>query len=878
MAGEVASLFVKLGLDATEFQKGIDAAGKTTDGLGAKTKTLQGIGSTAFKGLGVAASAGFALATKGALEAQSAQGDFMAATGASRDEAKLFVSSMDGLAGSAGAVGLSFESIASTGQMVEQQFGTTGQQTADLTENVLEFAKVTKQDATGAAADLEDTLSAYGMSADDAAGFMDKLVASNQKFGTDVGPEALGVIRDLAPALTAAGGSADDAVGFLNAFETAGQDAGAAAKGLRTAVSNLKPGQSIDDLIAQVGAIEDPLQRAKKATELFGKGAGQKFAEVIQPGMTSLDDFKVSAEDASGAVHQGAEDMLTDADRIRGIFDKLGAGARELGQTFGPALMGISSLGSLAAPFAKSGIDLIKKLGAAILPQATATGVATGAAMAEGEAEGAGGVNAIKSIGSRIAAMSVPLAAEGTTVGTAIGSAMSGAALIAFASVAAAPLQTPVWIAKLTGTDYDSQMQGVGKFWADSTLTGVSDELKQGAGAAFTTAFNEAKASGASNDAAAQAGAAAGAAFLSSASDELRDHTADDLREGMAQSGVATIFANDQALTAAGIQLGDTVSSSASDSLASGMADVVATGSSAFEQHWHSDALPVFTSSGPQAMRVLTQGLMQSLPDAHQVWKDYVSGVKNTLDPMKEMTWLEGKLSSEKLAKGLESKNPFVREKAQLTRDTLQGQLDDLHKLGYDDGTDLGKGVASGVDSQTDDVGSEASDYQDQVDKLPWHQWGVNVGTEYGQGVAAGINGVNFTGKIDHLLDLLKGFSPPKKGPIRDAVLSAVHVGEAYGNLLIDGAVSSVARRVGEIRGALMPDLSAPALSSIGHSALAGAGAAGLTVNGGIHITVNGGATNDKTASAVEQAVMAALDKVLDAANPRIRFTARAAA
>jgi hypothetical protein len=109
---ETAQLLVKLTLQ------------DETSGTASKIKTSLGdLGKTALLAGGAA---GFGALTAGALQAEAAQGKFMAATGKSREEAKAFVSGMDSLAGSAGAVGVSFEDIAKTGTMVEQQFGVTG--------------------------------------------------------------------------------------------------------------------------------------------------------------------------------------------------------------------------------------------------------------------------------------------------------------------------------------------------------------------------------------------------------------------------------------------------------------------------------------------------------------------------------------------------------------------------------------------------------------------------------------------------------------------------------------------------------------------------------------------------------------------------------
>ena len=179
---KAGDLFLQLGVDSADFKTAVDKAAGEAGTAGSKAGMVVGA---------VAIGAAFAVVAKGALQAEEAQGKYMAATGKSREEAKKFVSGMDSLAGSAGTVGKSFEDIAAAGTMVEQQFGTTGQATTDLTKLVLEFSKATGQDATQAAADLEDTLSAYGLTASDAAGFTDELVASAQKYGTQVGPSNL---------------------------------------------------------------------------------------------------------------------------------------------------------------------------------------------------------------------------------------------------------------------------------------------------------------------------------------------------------------------------------------------------------------------------------------------------------------------------------------------------------------------------------------------------------------------------------------------------------------------------------------------------------------------------------------------------------------
>jgi hypothetical protein len=475
MAGPLFKLVGVLGLDASEFQKGIGDAQKTMGGLGGKTQAAMGI-------VGAAGALGFGALTKGALEAQAAQGEFMAATGASREEAAAFTKDMNGLAGTSGTVGKSFEDIAAAGTQVAQQFGVTGQAGADMTNQFLQFSKVTGQDAAGAVDGFDAALDAWGAPASAAVGIMDQLIASNQKYGTDAGPAAVDAIAAMAPALKAMNGDTDDAIGLLNLFEAAGLDAAKAPLALNKAVKTLKPGQSLDDLIAQIGAIEDPTLRAQEAIKIFGSKAGVGLANAIRPGMTSLDEFQVSTEDAAGAVGKASDDMLTDSQKIKLAFDKLGAGIRDLGQDFGPAVTGLASFGTAAGSFLST--DLGKKLRdaiggslsgawgavknvgkAAIQAAAGAASAAYGAAMKVVDAISGAistGWNAVKSVGHKVieaaGAAAGVIYAGAVKVGNAIGDALSvawgatkGAAKVVIA--AAGAVAGGIYAAAAAGVD-----------------------------------------------------------------------------------------------------------------------------------------------------------------------------------------------------------------------------------------------------------------------------------------------------------------------------------------------------------------------------------------------------------------------------------------
>jgi hypothetical protein len=681
---ETANLLVKLTLQ--------DDASATA---GRVKTSIRDMGVTA---LSVAGAAGFGALAAGAAQAERAQGGFMAATGASRQEAERFVEGLDSLAGSTGTVGMKFEDLAELGTTVAQQFQTTGQDTIDLTENIAEFARVTGTDANDAASGLEDTLSAYGLSADEAAGFMDELVVSNQKFGTETGPEALSVLQNMAPALQTMGADLEDGVGFLNLFETAGLDAGTAAAGLNKAVGDLKPGQTLDDLIAQIGAIEDPTLRAQEAIEIFGAKAGPKLALAIKPGMTSLDEFKVSAEDAAGATDKAAESLLTTADKLRGLGEKLAAGARDIGQQFGPLVTGLGSLGSLFGP------ALAKSVGAAWEMAASSQVVQTAVSKASELMS--------SSLGTGIKAFGV------VAVGAALAAVIIQASDDAKTKIANNPNAiTP-----------EDLFQMRAPMWAKAKLQ-IAQQM-QDLGTEALAAFNKTW-----DDGIAQGMSPSDPALLAAAEAAGRA-----LGEGSGSAAVDALASHISSERAEFVSIGtDKIAAPIAAGIAAGSPQVVDAGRGITDQfyaYWRGQQ-PTVKGLGADTTSSLVSGLRSGLPDVHQAWKDYVDSMHNALDPAKEVAWLTGKLTSQKLQAGLASQNPFVKAAAIETRDALQAQLDALTTLGYSDGEDMGQGVTSGLNSQAGEAAAAAAAIMRRIEAA-LHDVRVNVHVDQDPGHVPG--------------------------------------------------------------------------------------------------------------------------------------------
>jgi hypothetical protein len=364
MAERIGRADYEVRADASQLPKDLSAAEQKVKQSGANVEKSAMATGAAFKAASAVAALGFGVMAKGALEMERAQGNFQAATGASREEAVAFSKDMNGIVGTAQTVGASFSQITSAGTAVAQQFKLTGAEGTALTQDFLGFAKVTGQDATGAVNDFDAALDAFGEPAERATGLMDQLVASNQEYGTDAGPAAVGALQKMAPALTAMGLGLDEGIGLLNMFEDAGIDASKAPAALTKAIAELEPGQNINDLIAQIGAIEDPLERASAAAEIFGVKNGAALANAIKPGMTSLDEYMLTVEETAGTAEKAAEDMVTTGDRIRMFAEKAGAALRGLGQEMGPLLSGagglVTALGALPSKVTQPLVDGLK--------------------------------------------------------------------------------------------------------------------------------------------------------------------------------------------------------------------------------------------------------------------------------------------------------------------------------------------------------------------------------------------------------------------------------------------------------------------------------------------------------------------------------------
>jgi phage-related minor tail protein len=482
----IGDLIFSLIADGSKLEADVQKSAQKAGDAGAKTlgqRLSSGFRTEGVKAFGLAASGVLAIATKGALELEDATARYRAETGATADEAEAAGKAINRTAGDQR---VSLQSVTDAAIAVRQNLGLTGAAAATATDDFVEFARVTRQDATGAVHAFDDILDAYGLTADKTRGIQDKLLVSVQKFGGSIVDDQA-ALAAMAPQLKALNLGLDDGIGLLNLFAVSGLDASAGQKALNQAIAKLPKGETIDQFIKRLSAVKDDGERARLAMEVFGKKAGAGLANAIKPGRDSLDAFKVSQDEANGAVDKGADALdSTFGAFVQKKISQAGAKIREFGASFGPALTGAASLSTLVGTlFPGIGSKLaggLKGLAgkfAAAIRGAFASSAVSAASTAGGEI--VGNLTA-KQIEKRLAGKAATGIAQGL-IGAGESAAVAGAtaglgATIAAALGAAFAIALPLIFAKVIADGLEAQKKDlsdkVDKFATDATLEGLT--------------------------------------------------------------------------------------------------------------------------------------------------------------------------------------------------------------------------------------------------------------------------------------------------------------------------------------------------------------------------------------------------------------------
>jgi TP901 family phage tail tape measure protein len=245
-----------------------------------------------------------------------------------------------------------------------------------MTEQYLKFSTATGLDAVQSVKDFDAVLDAWGGTAADGEGIMDRLIVSHQRFGTNV-QASTGALNTLAPTFTTLGMSMDDAISYLNLFEASGIDAASTSTAFSKAVvlltdntdaSNKKletiatsigltgdslaafmamsPAEKFKILSDSISKIEDPTLRAQVAIDLFGAKAGPKLSAALSASGGDISAFSVSVEEAAGATDRAAAAIEgTLMNRLKLLGNQIKGTAMSVTKDFAPAFQIMGAMG-----------------------------------------------------------------------------------------------------------------------------------------------------------------------------------------------------------------------------------------------------------------------------------------------------------------------------------------------------------------------------------------------------------------------------------------------------------------------------------------------------------------------------------------------------
>jgi phage-related minor tail protein len=853
----IGQLFMELVADGAKLEPSVVKEAQKAGDAGAKTlgaRLSAGLKTQGVKAFGIAAAGAFALATRGALELEEVQARYRAETGATAGEA---VAAGEAINRIAGDQRQSLEAVSEAAIRVRKDLGATGDAADALTESFVEYARVTRQDAAEAVSDFDDILDSWGLTAADAAGLMDKLLVSNQKWGGSLADNQK-TLAALAPSLRAANFEIDDGIALLNLFGAKGLNAESASAAFAKALTKVKSPAELERLIDDISATQDPFERAAKAADLFGAKAGAKLANAL--GGANLDDYRVDVEDATGAVQEAADVLdSTFGAQIQKKISQVKALIRGFGSDFGPALTGAAALASLMSSLGL-GKPLIGAVSGAWRGVAKSALVTRAIALAGGKAASlylaaliagdkvgalASGLatnlaTAINKVPG-VAAVKGAILATGAKIGTALGVSAGTAFAAAFAAAAAAAVAAVALVALDQQGKIDAQGEKLlarAREWSQvasdtalaDSIAATREQLDKIPGNAFDAknkviaVLNTLIAE--QNRRATEGGRSGGRSFGSS------------WAEGAESSAPKVEKALDHLMESASVQ------------------DLLAD-----QAH----------AAGNRAGEALAQGILDAREKPVNAFDKLVEMLKHPLRRGKEQARLLGQLTSKELAKGLRSSDPAIRAQAQATKQYIIDRLTELKtgsgKLSKEQAALVNKGLRS----KDPDIRAAAQRIKNYVE-TPLTQardqaygWGQGVGDNYAAGIRNRIVAVQRAARLlaKKASDILRLGSPAKEGP-----LSEKGGPEGWGARFSDLYAAGVRSGMPEVNRALAglafsgPAMVAPRVTATGAPG-ATAGSAGssaaLTVNGGLHLH---GVGSDVSPAAARRFGQSVLDEV----------------
>ena len=229
-----------------------------------------------------------------------------------------------------------FDTAAIAVAEVNTRFDLMGDDLEEVSGQFIKFAEITGTDVNTAIDQVQSTMAAWNISADQAGTVLDLLNTVSQNTGVDV-MELSNILQDNQVIFDEMGLSVADAANFVGHLDTNGVDASTAMAGLKKAMQNATAeGKPLDQALAE---LEETLKSGKTDTEsyqaameLFGNKTGPALASAIQQGQISFADLQGTLTDFAGSVESTFNATLDPMDQMTTTMNELKLAGADLGE------------------------------------------------------------------------------------------------------------------------------------------------------------------------------------------------------------------------------------------------------------------------------------------------------------------------------------------------------------------------------------------------------------------------------------------------------------------------------------------------------------------------------------------------------------------
>lgn len=334
MSGEIASLFVKLALDAKEFTAGIKSAGDTVKKQSTAWDTIGSKASVAFVGAGAAAGAFAVNSVQEFAGFQQKMNEvFTLLPGISKEAMGKMTSDVEAFS-------------AETGKLPDDVIPAVYQALSAGVpqDNVFEFLRTANQAAVGGVTSLEDSVNglssavnAYGPDVLSAQSASDTFFTTI-RLGKTTFPELSAAMSNVAPAAAALKIPLTDVSAALATMTSQGEPTASASTKIRGAILELAKSGSAADLafqkvagktfpefIASGGTLQDALGLLKKGADESGQGIQNSFGSV-EAGMAAV---MLTSETGAKTFDSNMDQMADSAGATGKAFDTMSGGIKQ---------------------------------------------------------------------------------------------------------------------------------------------------------------------------------------------------------------------------------------------------------------------------------------------------------------------------------------------------------------------------------------------------------------------------------------------------------------------------------------------------------------------------------------------------------------------